>query len=133
MVIDSKYSKTFISDDMTRLKYDELYMFAVSLRNHKNTVSQYVCDNLLHYLEYNKFQFIKEMRALYKNAIPSSFDYQLYQQILDAYQNKFDALRRRLQFERVEYNGVELYKRDGKNYKKGGFKKLGAGFKKKNR
>ena len=67
MIIQSKYTKVFHSKDLTRLKYDELYNFAVLIRNHKNNVSQYVNDNLLHFLEYSKCQFMKEMRctALY--------------------------------------------------------------------
>lgn len=51
MIIQSKYTKTFHSKDLTRQKYDELYDFAVLIQNHKNTVSQYVNDNLLHFLE----------------------------------------------------------------------------------
>ena len=68
MIIQSKYTKIFNSKDLTRQKYDELYNFAVLIRNHKNTVSQYVNDNLLHFLEYNKFQFLKAMRAYFKGA-----------------------------------------------------------------
>ena len=78
MIIQSKYTKIFHSNWLTRQKYDELYDFAVLIQNHKNTVSQYVNDNLLHFLEYNKFQFIKEMREHFKDVIPSSFDAQLY-------------------------------------------------------
>lgn len=62
MIIQSKYTKIFNSKDLTRQKYDELHNFAVLIQNHKNIVSQYVNDNLLYFLEYNKFQFIKEMR-----------------------------------------------------------------------
>ena len=76
MIIQSKYTKIFHSKDLTRQKYDELYNFAVLIRSHKNTVSQYVNDNLLHFLEYNKFQFLKVMRASFKDVIPSSFDSQ---------------------------------------------------------
>ena len=65
MIIESKYTKIFHSNGLTRQKYDELYNFAVLIQNHKNTVSQYVNDNLLHFLEYNKFQFLKEMREVY--------------------------------------------------------------------
>ena len=63
MIIQSKYTKIFNSKDLTRQKYDELHNFAVLIQNHKNIVSQYVNDNLLYFLEYNKFQFIKEMRG----------------------------------------------------------------------
>ena len=122
MVIDSKYVKQFVSNNLTRQKYDELYDFAVSVRNHKNLVSQEVCSNLLKYLDYNKFQFLKEMREKYKGIVPSSFDAQLYTQIFDCYQNKFDAIQKKLKFEHVTFCGFEYYKRDTKNNKRGDLK-----------
>lgn len=124
MIIQSKYTKIFHSKDLTRQKYDELYDFAVLIQNHKNTVSQHVNDNLLHFLEYNKFQFLKEMRERFKDIIPSSFDAQLYTQVFTCYQNKFDAIQKRLKFETATFNGFEFYKRDTKKYKKGDLKKV---------
>lgn len=53
MLIQSKYTKIFHSKDLTRLKYNELYDFAVLIRNHKNLVSEHVNNNLLHYFEYS--------------------------------------------------------------------------------
>lgn len=93
MIIQSKYTKIFNSKDLTRQKYDELHDFVMLIQNHKNTVSQYVNDNLLHFLEYNKFQFIKEMREVRKDAISSSFDAQLYAQVFTCYQNKFKVIQ----------------------------------------
>ena len=124
MIIQSKYTKIFNSNGLTRQKYDELYDFAVLIQNHKNTVSQHVNSHLLHYLDYNKFQFIKVMRERFKNVIPSSFDAQLYTQVFTCYQNKFDAIQRKLIFEVVTFNGFELYKRDTKKHKKGDLKKV---------
>ena len=124
MLIQSKYTKIFKSHDMTRLKYNELYDFAVLIRNHKNIVFEYVNQNLIHFLEYNKFTFLKEMREHFKGCIPSSFDAQLYTQIFDCYQNKFDAIQKRLKFEHIIYLGCELYKRTTKKHKKGDFKKV---------
>ena len=124
MLIQSKYTKIFHSKDLTRQKYDELYNFAVLIQNHKNTVSQHVNDNLLHFLEYNKFQFLKAMRAYFKGVIPSSFDSQLYTQVFTCYQNKFDAIQRKLVFETFAFKGFEFYKRDTKNHKKGDLKKV---------
>ena len=124
MLIQSKYTKIFHSKDLTRQKYDELYDFAVLIQNHKNTVSQYVNNNLLHFLECNKFQFLKEMREHFKDVIPSSFDSQLYTQVFTCYQNKFDAIQRKLVFETFAFKGFEFYKRDTKNHKKGDLKKV---------
>ena len=124
MIIQSKYTKIFKSNDMTRLKYNELYNFAVLIRNHKNIVSEYVNQNLLHFLEYSKFTFLKEMREHFKSCVPSSFDAQLYTQIFDCYQNKFEAIQKRLRFEHITYLGCELYKRTTKKHNKGDFKKV---------
>ena len=55
MIIQSKYTKVFQSKNLTRQKYDELNNFAVLIRNYKNIVSQYVNENLLHYLDCTKF------------------------------------------------------------------------------
>ena len=124
MIIQSKYTKVFQSKDLTRQKYDELYNFAILIRNHKNTVSQYVNDNLLHFLDYTKFNFSKEMKIHFKNAMPSSFYEELYTQVFTSYQNKFEAIKRKLTFDATTFNGFELYKRDTKNHKKGGLKKV---------
>ena len=124
MIIQSKYTKIFHSNGLTRQKYDELHNFAVLIQNHKNSVSQYVNDNLLHFLEYNKFHFLKEMRERYKDVIPSSFDAQLYTQVFTCYKNKFDAIQRKLIFEVKTFNGFEFYKRDAKEHKKGDLKKV---------
>lgn len=124
MLIQSKYTKIFHSKDLTRQKYEELHYFAVLIQNHKNAVSQYVNNNLLYFLEYNKFKFLKEMREYFKNVIPSSFDAQLYTQVFTCYQNKFDAIQRKLVFEAVTFKGFEFYKRDTKKHKKGDLKKV---------
>lgn len=34
--MQSKYTKIFYSNELTRQKYDELHNFAVLIRNHKN-------------------------------------------------------------------------------------------------
>lgn len=124
MIIQSKYTKIFHSKNLTRQKYDELNSFAVLIQNHKNTVSQYVNRHLLHYLDYNKFQFTKVMREHFKDAIPSSFDAQLYIQVFTCYQNKFEAIQRKLTFEVAIFKGLEFYKRDTKKHKKGNLKKV---------
>lgn len=124
MIIQSKYTKIFHSNDITRQKYDELYHFAVLIRNHKNVVSQYVNDNLLYFLDCSKFQFLKEMRGYYYEVIPSSFDVQLYIHVFTCYQNKFKTIQRQLRFEIYKFIGFEFYKRCSKKHKNGGIKKI---------
>lgn len=124
MFINSKYTKIFHSKDLTRQKYDELNNFAVLIRNHKNIVSRYVNENLLHYLDCTKFQFAKEMRAKFKGSVSSSFYEQIYTQVFTCYENKFKNIQHNLVFETSAFNGFEYYKRDTKKYKKGDLKQI---------
>ena len=124
MLTDSKYTKIFHSNNLTHLKYNELRAFAMTIRNHKNIVSEYLNKNLLKYLDYNMFSFLKEMRETYKGVFPSSFDKQLYEQVFNCYQNKFKAIQKKLTFEKITFGGFEFYKRNCKNHKKGDFKKV---------
>ena len=124
MIVKSKYTRTFHSNCMTRRKYDELYEFAVLVRSHKNIVSQFVNDNLLRYLDYSKFQFVKEMHSCYHGCISSSFYKQLYSDVYVCYQNKFSAVIKKLSFYVVDFNGFELYKKNTRKHKKGDFKRV---------
>ena len=124
MIIDSKYTKIFKSQDLTTQKYKELYDFAVFIRNHKNKVSDYINQNLLHYLDMSKFTFLKEMCNTFKGVISSSFNNQVYFDIFTAYQNKFEIVQKKLKFENITFQGFEFYKYNTKNYKKGDFKKI---------
>ena len=119
----SIYSKRFVSNNLTAQKYGELLDIAVRIRDHKNTISQYVCEHLFDYLDVSTFDFLKEMRAKH-SEIPSSFDKQCYEDVIVAYQNKFDAVKHKLTFENIHYVCCELYKRDTKKNKKGEFKKV---------
>lgn len=122
MLTASKYAKVFVSDDLTRQKYGELYGLAVAIREHKNLISKEVCTDILRYLDVSPLNFVTEMRDKYKGSISSNFDKQLYQQVIDAYQNKFDAITKRMKFEKVSFLGFEFYKRKCKGHVKGDMK-----------
>ena len=124
MEIQSQYTRSFISNDITRLKYNELMDLAVLIRNHKNKVSEFVTSNLNYFLDISKLSFIKEMREKYKGEIPSSFDVQLYTAVFTAYQNKFKAVKKHMTFQKITYKGCELYKRDTKKNRNGDFKRV---------
>ena len=109
---------------LTRSKYDELYNVAVMLRDFRNKVSLLVNSNLLYYLDFNKFTFITEMRKHFLNRISSCFDKQAYTQVFKDYQNKFNAILRRIEFKKITFNGFGLYKRNSKNHKMGDLKNI---------
>lgn len=124
MLMQSHYTKGFKSNNLTHLKYNELRAFAVALRDHRNVVSEYVNSNLMFFLDMSKFSFIKEMRARFKDIVPSSFDTQLYSSVYTAYANKFEAMAKRLRFEKITYEGCEFYKRNTKKNRNGDIKRV---------
>ena len=124
MIVDSKYAKVFHSDMLTRSKYDELYAVAVNLRDFRNEVSKLVNSELLHYLDFSKLDFIKEMRKVFPTKVSSCFDAQQYIQIYKDYQNKFNAILKNIEFKKIEFKGFELYKRNSKKHKKGDLKQV---------
>lgn len=123
VVPDSIYSKRFVSNNLTAQKYGELLAVATQIRDHKNAISQHVCEHLFEYLDISTFDFLKEMRAKH-SELPSSFDKQCYEDVIVAYQNKFEAVKHKLTFENIHYICCELYKRDTKKNKKGDSKKV---------
>ena len=124
MIVDSKYAKIFHSDMLTRSKYDELYNVAVNLRDFKNEVSKLVNDNLLYYLEFSCLSFVTEMRKTFPDKISSCFDKQIYVQVFTNYQNKFESILRKIQFQKIIFKGFELYKRNTKDHKKDDLKNI---------
>lgn len=124
MLVSSKYTKTFVSNDLTRQKYDELYLLASTIREHKNAISKEIASDILHYIDINPLVFVTEMRNKHKGEIGSNFDKHLYQEVIDAYQNKFDAIKKKVTFEQVTFQGFEFYQRNCKGHSKGDFKRV---------
>ena len=79
-------------------------------------------EHVFDYLDMSTLTFVTEMRST-NDVLPSSFDKQCYADVLTAYHNKFEAIRKKLAFEHVCYIQCEVYKRDTKYGKKGEYKK----------
>lgn len=124
MRIQSKYAKGFDSNMLTDKKYNELHSFATYLRDFKNVISEEVRSDLMFYKDIPSLQFVTLMRQRHPNVVGSSFDKQLYQDVIDCYKNKFEAIQKHLEFKVRTFKGFEFYKRDTKKNKKGDLKKV---------
>lgn len=122
MTVDSKYTKTFVSDALTDKKYNELLAYAVHLRDVRNEVSEHVNGHLLEYMDTPSLQFVTLMRERYD--VSSNFDKHLYKLVIDCYHNKYAAVKKKLEFHTVHLLGFQHYKRDCKNGRKGDLKKV---------
>ena len=124
MLIKSKYTKQIDSYKLTNTKYQLIYNYAVYLRNIKNDISQLINNDIFKYIDMSNYDFVIYMRHNYKNKINSYFDDLTFRQILDAYKNKFESIKNKIQFKHKLFNGFEYYKKDCKSGKKGQIKKV---------
>lgn len=119
MILQSQYSKSFLSDHLTESKYSELRMQAMSLNVIRNELSLRVSADIMKYLKMSKIDFQKLMLPSIKDRIHSNFTKQLCDDVLIVYQNRFDAIKNKMRFERVKSIEFTFYKRDTRNKKKG--------------
>jgi hypothetical protein len=119
MEIKSKYTKSFHSHNLTELKYFELKELATTINNHKNEISLIVSQNLPYFLELDKYKFRNYFRVLFPNTLSSNFNQQTYIDIFTCYQNKFEAIQKKLVFNLVKSNNVQYYLVNTKKHNKG--------------
>ena len=122
MVIDSKYTITFDSNSLTKKKFNELITIATHIRDVKNQLSKQISENLFNYLDVQPLTYVTNMRKQCKGQLSSYLDKDAFQQVITAYQNKFDSIVKGLRFEQVIFKGFSFYKRNGKKHKKGDMK-----------
>ena len=125
MQIASKFTKCFLSKDLTKRKYKDIEKMALEIREHKNHISKEMCTDLFSYTNMSYYVFSIEMVEKYKGLnISSNFYKQIYQDVYTCYENKFIAIKFKMKFFTNEFLGVEKYKRDTKNNKKGDVKRI---------
>ena len=124
MLIESKYTKVFVSDSLTDLKYNELHNYALYLLEWRNRISKEVNDNLLKYVEMPPMKFMTHMDGVHKGELNSNFNGAIYRLVIDCYKNKFDNVKHKMEFSQRDFKGFEFFKRDCKSGKKGQLKKI---------
>lgn len=124
MIKDSKYTKTFVTQELTKEKHMEIRRQAELIRDFKNALSEEVCRNVNMYLDLNKTSFITHIRRNFDVTVNSCFDNHAITDVYVAYENKFDTIRYKLTFENVTFCGFEYYKRKSKNKQAGDLKRV---------
>ena len=99
-----------MSHQLTNKKYKQLTEFAVSLHNYKNQISKEVNSNLMKYINMGKFEFISYMRSIHPKEISSYFEEALYGQVYTCYQNRFDAIIKKINFKKRIFVRFNLYR-----------------------
>ena len=116
-----KYSKEFVSDQITEKKFDLVYDHAISILEYKNKISKEVCNDLNTYFNMSKYDFLKYVRNNHRGELSSYNECEALTDVYNAYQNKFNAIIHKISFTKRWFVGFIKYKKDvPKNHKKKG-------------
>ena len=119
MIVASEYSRSFHTDHLTAKKHGKLKELGRLLLDARNELSAVVNADPLKYQQTSKISFQKEMLPLLKDRIHSNFVKQVCDDVHTKYQNRFDAIRKRMVFEKVKSLEMIFYKVNTKKNKKG--------------
>lgn len=124
MKINSIYSRSFYSYELSDTKYHEIYDFACYLNGIKNELSIEVNKNLLYFHNMTKYEFQQSILPLVRDRIKSNFYFHMADDVFVAYQNKFNAIKKKLNFKMVQDYHFVYYKRNSKNHSIGELKEI---------
>lgn len=130
MKVQETLSYSFYSSDLNENKYLEFLNKANAIKEFKNALSLEISNNLEKYLDYNKFSFVKEYGKTKNNPFTSSNlirGNELQKaaaDVFDSYQNKFDAIIRKIRFFIQKEMKISYYKRKTKDKEAGDLKEF---------
>lgn len=119
---DSKFGRKFKSVKLNKGKYEMLLHLAMSLRDFRNALSMFVWEDPMTYLNMSQTEFLKLIRENFEIKLHSNYDYDQIIQVHTDYQNRFNAMRRNIQFLHKKFVEIQTYKRKTKYHEKGDFK-----------
>src|SRR5574344_1435296 len=116
MIKESKYTKSFVSNDIDLFKYNKIKDIATDLLMYKNEISSFVHDNILFYMKMSKFDFITHFTNYYKSInvnINSQFEQELFIDVYTMYRNRQDIILNNVKFKRPKRT---IYYKPENNY-----------------
>src|SRR5574344_2652991 len=102
-IIESKYTKSFVSTDLGLVKYNKIKVIATNLLIYKNEIFSIVHSNLLFFMKMSKFDFITHFTNYYKSInvnINSQFEQELFIDVYTMYRNRQDIILNNVKFKR---------------------------------
>lgn len=119
---------SYYCQDLNDGKLDILKLKAINLRKFKNEISMAVCDNPLLYINETKFDWINSFRIRIDQCNNQDISNAI-SDVFVSYQNKRDKFIKNTKIKSSCGFKKELYKRNGKNFKKGDIKQFEQKFK----
>jgi len=118
-------SYSFYSVELHQQKMDIFTSKATDIRDFKNNLSNYISENFETCRNLSKFDMIVKFGKLTGNPFTSSINIRgnelqkAVEDVFNAYENKFEQVTKKIQFNIQSAMKIDLYKKNGKNFNKG--------------
>ena len=114
-------SFTFYSNNLNKVKYNELYTKAIQLRDFRNEISLMVCDNFKYFVNLSKFEWINHFRTTLPNCNNQDISNAI-SEVYVAYDNKRNKIVTSATIKIQKSYKTTKYKKKVGNHKVGDFK-----------
>ena len=121
---DSQFSVSFCPLFLSDTKRAEILRRADEIRALRNEMSEIFFQNMLAWQDMSKFEAHKHFTSLFNDRLSSHYLKMAITDVWKAYQNKLDAIRRRIEFVKIVELVRKLYQRNTKDHKKGDLKSI---------
>ena len=114
-------SFTFYSNNLNKVKYNELYTKAIQLRDFRNEISLMVCDNFKYFVNLSKFEWINHFRTTLPNCNNQDISNAI-SEVYVTYDNKRNKIVTSATIKIQKSYKTTKYKKKVGNHKVGDFK-----------
>ena len=122
--MDAQFSVSFYPILLSDTKKAEILRRAEEIRAVRNEISELFFQYMLEFQDMSRFEAFNYFNPIFKDKLSGHFLYKSITDVWQAYQNRFDAIRRHIEFEKIVEIIRVFYKRNTKDHKKGDLKSI---------
>jgi hypothetical protein len=121
---ESQYAVSFYPLLLSDTKCSEILQRAMEIRDVRNDISEVFFQNMLAFQDMKKFDAQVYFNSLFSSRLSSHYLKMAITDVWKAYQLRFNAIRKRIEFVKIVELTRVLYKRNTKEHKKGDLKSI---------
>ena len=122
--MESQFAVSFYPILLSDTKKAEILRRAEEIRAVRNEISELFFQHMLEFQDMSKFEAHKYFNPLFSDKLSGHYLKMAITDVWQAYQNRFDAIRRHIEFEKIVEIVRIFYKRNTKDHKKGDLKSI---------
>ena len=121
---ESQFSASFHPILLSDTKRDEIIHRAEEIRSVRNDISEVFFSDMLGFQDMSKFEAFNFFNPTFNTRLSSHYLKKAIEDVWRAYQLRFDAIRKKIEFVKVEELVPSFYKINAKGHKKGDLKSI---------